>query len=461
MKALIVIALLGVVAMMSEVFRFKKLLLPLVVVGLLAACGLAIGDWNTAVRYYNDMVYFDNYALAFTSLIIVITLLWLMISKGYFVSESSRAEHATLILFTLCGGVIMTAYSDLSMFFVGLEILSISLYVLASSNKHDLKSNEAGMKYFLMGSFATGFLLFGMALIYGATASFNLVKIAEYIQTTAAHGQTPMFVYTGVLLMMVGLMFKVSAAPFHFWAPDVYEGAPTLITAFMATVVKTAAFAAFYRLFSTCFGDISGFWAQTLAIISAVTMLTGNILAVSQSSLKRMLAYSSIAHAGYMLMAIVAMNKISGGAIFLYATAYSLGSLGAFACLHAISKYGDESIENLKGFAADNKIWAGFLGVIVLSLAGIPPVAGFFAKYYIFYGVFQSNFTWLVLVAILSSLIGVYYYFRIIITMVQPRSEKATVLPSLTGAHKALLLISALLALGIGIYPAFLQGLLS
>jgi NADH-quinone oxidoreductase subunit N len=271
----------------------------------------------------------------------------------------------------------MTAYSDLSMFFVGLEILSISLYVLASSNKHDIKSNEAGMKYFLMGSFATGFLLFGMALIYGAAASFNLVKIAEYIQTTAAHGQTPMFVYTGVLLMMVGLMFKVSAAPFHFWAPDVYEGAPTLITAFMATVVKTAAFAAFYRLFSTCFGDISGFWAQTLAIISAVTMLTGNILAVSQSSLKRMLAYSSIAHAGYMLMAIVAMNKISGGAIFLYATAYSLGSLGAFACLHAISKYGDESIENLKGFAADNKIWAGFLGVIVLSLAGIPPVAGF------------------------------------------------------------------------------------
>jgi NADH-quinone oxidoreductase subunit N len=226
-------------------------------------------------------------------------------------------------------------------------------------------------------------------------------------------------------------------------------------------VVKTAAFAAFYRLFSTCFGDISGFWAQTLAVISAVTMLTGNILAVSQTSLKRMLAYSSIAHAGYMLMAIVAMNKISGGAIFLYATAYSLGSLGAFACLHAISKYGDESIENLKGFAADNKIWAGFLGVIVLSLAGIPPVAGFFAKYYIFYGVFQSNFTWLVLVAILSSLIGVYYYFRIIITMVQPRSEKATVLPSLTGAHKALLLISALLALGIGIYPAFLQGLLS
>jgi NADH-quinone oxidoreductase subunit N len=347
------------------------------------------------------------------------------------------------------------------MFFIGLEILSVSLYVLASSNKHDLKSNEAGMKYFLMGSFATGFLLFGMALIYGAAASFNLVKIAEYVQTTSAHGQTPMFVYTGILLMMVGLMFKVSAAPMHFWAPDVYEGAPTLITAFMATVVKTAAFAAFYRLFSTCFGDISGFWAQTLAVISAVTMLTGNILAVSQTSLKRMLAYSSIAHAGYMLMAIVAMNQISAGAIFLYATAYSLGSLGAFACLHAISKYGDESIENLKGFAADNKIWAGLLGVIVLSLAGIPPVAGFFAKYYIFYGVFQSNFTWLVLVAILSSLIGVYYYFRIIITMLQPRSEKATVLPSLTGAHKALLLISALLALGIGIYPAFLQGLLS
>lgn len=461
MNALIVIALLGVVAMMSEVFRFKKLLLPLVVVGLLVAFGLAIGDWNTSVRYYSDMVYFDNYSLAFSSLIIVLALLWMIISKEYFASDSSRAEHAALILFMLSGAVIMTGYADLTMFFIGLEILSISLYVLAASNKNDLRSNEAGMKYFLMGAFATGFLLFGMALIYGATASFNLVKIADYVQNAAANGQTPMFVYTGVLLMLVGLLFKVSAVPFHFWAPDVYEGAPTLITALMATVVKTAAFAAFYRLFSTCFHDISGFWGQTLAIISAITMLTGNILAVSQTSLKRMLAYSSIAHAGYMLMAIVAMNNISGGAIFLYATAYSLASLGAFSVLHAISKYGDESIENLKGFAADNKFCATLLGVIVLSLAGIPPVAGFFAKYYIFFGVFQSNFKWLVLVAILSSLIGVYYYFRIIIAMVQPRSDKATVLPSLTAAHKALLLISALLVLGIGLYPAFLQGLLS
>jgi NADH-quinone oxidoreductase subunit N len=457
MKALIVIALLGVVAMMSEVFRFKKALLGIVAVGLASALALMVSDWNTGMHYYSDMVNFDNYAVAFSSLVISITLLWLIISKNYFASESSKAEHSSLILFCLTGAILMISYWDLTMFFIGLEILSISLYVLAASNKHELRSNEAGMKYFLMGAFATGFLLFGIALIYGAVASFNLDKIAAYIQLNAASGQTPTLVYAGILLIMVGLLFKISAVPFHFWAPDVYEGAPTLMTAFMATVVKTAAFAAFYRLFNTCFHDITDFWAQTLAIISAITMLTGNILAVVQTSFKRMLAYSSISHAGYMLMAIVAMNQVSAGAIFLYAAAYSLSSLGAFACLHAISKNGNEQIDNLKGFITANKGMGLFLGIIVFSLAGIPPVAGFFAKYYIFYGALQSGYTWLVLVAVLSSLIGVYYYFKILYTMIQPSDQDAVVMES---GNKWLLIFTAVLSLAIGIFPSLLQGLL-
>ena len=300
----------------------------------------------------------------------------------------------------------MISFSDLTLFFIGLEILSISLYVLAASNKSDLRSNEAGLKYFLMGAFATGFLLFGIALIYGATATFNLQGIHDALAKGAI---SPLMVKTGVLLILVGLLFKVSAAPFHFWAPDVYEGSPTLVTMFMATVVKTAAFAAFYRLFSTCFISLSDTWIPVVAALSAITMLLGNIMAVFQTSFKRMLAYSSIAHAGYMMMAIAAMNEVSAGSIFLYAIAYSIGSLGAFACLHAMSVNGDESISGLNGLGKRQPKVAIFLSLIMFSLAGIPPVAGFFAKYYLFYGALIGGYTWLVIIAVMSSLIGVYY----------------------------------------------------
>ena len=458
MKALIIISLLGVVAMMAEVLRFKKLLLPVVALGLLASLATIVMDWGTDVRYYHDMVHFDNYALAFSGLVITITLLWMIIGGDYFVSESSRSEHAALLLFCLSGAISMISFSNLTMFFIGLEILSISLYVLASSNKHDLRSNEAGLKYFLMGAFATGFLLFGIALIYGACGSFNLQVIGEKLSDGTAR---PLFIQAGVVLIMVGLLFKVSAAPFHFWAPDVYEGAPTLVTTFMATVVKTAAFAAFYRLFSSCFVTLHDTWAPIMAILSALTMLLGNILAVYQTSLKRMLAYSSIAHAGYLLMAIVAMNEISAGSILLYTAAYSLGSLGAFACLHAMSAGGDESIQSLNGLAKRQPIVAVFLSLIMFSLAGIPPVAGFFAKYYLFYGALTAGYTWLVLIAILSSLIGVFYYFRVIYSLFKDSEQHEEQTFKLNLQHLFLLVLVGLLSLGIGIFPAWVQSILS
>ncbi len=457
MNTLIIISLLGVVAMMADALRFKKALLPIIVAGLLAGLGFAISSWNTNLSYYHEMVLFNNYSLAFTSLMIVITLLWMIISKHYFSSSSNMAEHAALVLFVLTGAIIMTAFSDLSMFFVGLEILSISLYVLAASNKSELRSNEAGMKYFLMGAFATGFLLFGIALIYGATATFNLAKIASYISTSHAAGNTPLFVHAGVLLIMIGLLFKVSAAPFHFWAPDVYEGAPTVITAFMATVVKTAAFAAFYRLFSTCFVDLSGFWSNTMAIIAASTMIGGNILAVYQKSLKRMMAYSSIAHAGYMLMAIVAMNKISANAIFMYTAAYSVASIGMFALMQAMTASGDESVDSLRGLSKNNKGLIVFISALVFSMAGIPPMAGFFAKYYIFLGAMQSGYQWLTLVAVLSSLIGVYYYFRVIFVSLQENNESTGL--TLNRGQWTLIIASALISLAIGVAPALLSTL--
>ena len=454
MNTLIIISLLGVAAMMADAFRFKKILLPLIVAGLIAALGFAVAAWNSNLSYYHEMVLFNNYALAFSSLLIVVTLLWMIISKNYFSSATNMAEHAALILFVLTGAIIMTAFSDLSMFFVGLEILSISLYVLAASNKSELRSNEAGMKYFLMGSFATGFLLFGIALIYGATATFNLAKIASVIEMSAAAGNTPMFVYAGVILIMVGLLFKVSAAPFHFWAPDVYEGAPTVITAFMATVVKTAAFAAFYRLFSTCFHDLTGFWSHAMAVIAAITMLAGNILAVYQKSLKRMMAYSSIAHAGYMLMAIVAMNKISANAIFMYAAAYSVASMGIFALMQAMTDAGNESVDSLKGLSKNNKGVIVFLSALVFSMAGIPPMAGFFAKYYIFLGAIQSGYQWLTLVAILSSLVGVYYYFRVIFVSLQDNTDGLG--HTLNKGQWSLIIIASIISLAMGVLPGLL-----
>ena len=454
MNAFIILACAGVLCMMAEVFHMKRAIISIIGLALVCAFVANVMEWNQGSSYFHGMMIMDNFALAFSNVVIFISMLWLAMSKSYFAVESNTAEHSSLILFALCGGIVMISYGDLTMLFLGIEILSISLYVLSSSDKRNIRSNEAGLKYFLMGAFATCFLLFGITLIYGATGTFHLQSIAENLHSM--QHSMPMMVYAGILLMMVGLCFKVAAVPFHFWAPDVYEGAPTLITAFMATVVKTSAFAAFYRLFSNCFVEYASHWAPSLAIIAAITIVIGNTLAVYQQSFKRMLAYSSIAHAGYMLIAVVSLNTISAGAILLYALAYSLSSIGAFALLHSVSANGDEKISALKGLARSNPLMAFSMVIIILSLAGIPPVAGFFAKYYIFYGALGSGYTWLVLIAIAGSLIGVYYYFRVLYTMFQEQDNVSAIhIP-----HQYLIFFTAILSLILGLMPSWIQGLL-
>jgi NADH-quinone oxidoreductase subunit N len=455
MNALIVISLLGVFAMMAEVTRLRKAILPVIISGLIAAIVLNVIQWSNPRSYFSEMIVFDHYAVAFGIAITAITLLWLFIRPSYFTSDGIRPEIPSLLLFSLAGAIVMVSYADLTMLFIGIEILSISLYVLCSSDKLSLRSNEAGLKYFLMGSFATGFLLFGIALIYGAAGSFNLEVIRNYLQS--AGDSIPVFFYAGIILMLVGLLFKVSAVPFHFWAPDVYEGAPAPVTAYMATVVKTAAFAALFRLFSTCFTELSAWWAPAIAIVAAITMLTGNIIAVSQKGLKRLLAYSSVAHAGYILLAVVAMNEVSAGAVFLYTVAYSLGSLGVFALADILGE--NAQVADLRGFASRNPGTAVAVVILTFSLAGIPPVAGFFAKYFLFYSTLMSGYTWLVLVAILSSLIGVYYYFRIIYTMFQPVAAEGHSI-DIAPHHRIFFAILAMLSLLIGVLPGWLEGLL-
>jgi len=455
LKTLITLTTIGILGLFSEIFNFKRILLPLVYIGLALAFGWVIIDWNNTSTLFSDMILFDNYALAFSGLLIVTAFLWFLISPAFFHETTSRIDHFALIIFALIGAVVMVSFSNLLMLFLGLEILSISMYILAGSRKSSLRSNEAALKYFLMGAFATGFLLFGIAMVYGATASFDIAYISSVITEP---GEKTLLLRTGIIMIMVAMAFKVSAAPFHFWAPDVYEGSPTVITAFMSTVVKTAAFAAFLRLFMRAFGDMQSAWSSTLWVISALTILIGNITAVWQNNVKRMLAYSSIAHAGYMLLAILAMNNSSASSLLYYTIAYSVSSITSFAILLIVSRStGNESIESFYGMARRNPLLATVTIVAMFSLAGIPPLAGFFAKYYIFTAAVQSDLTGLVLIAVLGSLIGVYYYFRVVIAMFRD-AEAGRV--EISGGQQAVLILTTAIAFLLGILPGMVEGLL-
>ena len=456
MNTLLVIAGIGIFGLFSEIFRIKKTLLPVVFLGLAIALFTTIMDWNTNVSYFNNMMKVDNYSLAFTALMIAISFLWFIVSPKFFIDETSKSDHFTLVLFALTGAILMTSFNNMLMLFLGVEILSISMYILAGSNKKNLASNEAAFKYFLMGSFATGFLLFGITLVYGATGSFDLDAITSNL---ASNGNTSsVMLMAGVLLILIGMAFKVSAAPFHFWAPDVYQGSPTVITSFMSTVVKTAAIAAFFRLFIHTFIGISGVWHTVLVVIAASTILVGNITAAYQSNVKRMLAYSSIAHAGYMIMAIVAMNFAASSALFFYAVAYSVSSLASFTILLLVSKAsGNDSIESFYGLAKRNPMLAVITVISMLSLAGIPPTAGFFAKYYIFVAAMENNLTPLVLIAILGSLIGVFFYFKIIIAMFREGNSNEI---EVGVNQKLVLIITGIISLLLGIMPGLLTALL-
>ncbi|MBK7853376.1 MAG: NADH-quinone oxidoreductase subunit N [Bacteroidetes bacterium] len=457
MTTLIVLSALGLVCLFSEIFGFRKILHPLVLAGLVAAFVTNTLDWNNGQHLFNEMMIVDNYSTAFMGLLIGITFIWCLMSPEFFVEPSSEADHFALIIFSLIGAMVMVTFSNMIMLFLGIEILSISLYILAGSNKTNLASNEAALKYFLMGAFATGFLLFGIALIYGVTGSFNLEAISSFLVKNNVQNSAMMMV--GILMMMIALSFKVSAAPFHFWAPDVYQGSPTVITAFMSTVVKTAAFAAFFRLFLHTFNAVPTIWAPTLMIISGLTILVGNITAVYQTNFKRMLAYSSISHAGYMVLALLAMNASAPASLLYYTTAYSVSSITAFAILLLIShKTGNDDIRSFNGLVKRNPFLAAVTVVAMLSLAGIPPTAGFFAKYYIFSSAIQNGYIGLVLLAILGSLIGVFYYFRVIIAVFKTDDETQEI--AVNPLFGILLALTSLAALVLGIAPGILAGLI-
>ncbi|MFC1222163.1 NADH-quinone oxidoreductase subunit N [Pedobacter sp. BG31] len=456
MNIIITISITAFVVLYAGLFKAKKALLPLTVVGLLTALGFTFSAWNGNAVHFG-MMQTDNFALAFSGICIVGTLLIFLLTQNYFHAKSDNiAEYYTLILFALAGMIMMVSYKNMAMLFVGLEIMSVSLYILAGIRKTDFASNEASLKYFLMGAFSTGFLLFGITLVYGATGSFDLDKIQAYLVNNQA--VSPIF-YPGVILMMIGLSFKVGAAPFHFWTPDVYEGAPSLITTFMSTVVKTAGFAAFLRLFADAFAPLHEFWVAPLMVIVCLTLFIGNITALFQKNFKRMLAYSSISHAGYLMFSLIVLTKNSGNNVLVYAAAYTFASIIAFAVLILVKqKTGSDSFESFNGLAKRNPLVALCLTIAMLSLAGIPLTAGFIGKYLMFLNVMTEYKTLLVAFAILNALVGFYYYFRVIVAMwFKDGAETELSTPS---QYKVVLLVSVAITLVLGIYPAIILNLI-
>lgn len=455
MNAFYIICGLGVASLIAEIINIKRWLILFLIAGIIAAGILIIGDWNTSLHYFSDMVVFDNFAISFTALICIIGALWFWLAIDYFHAETHLTDQAALIVFTMAGGIILTAFNNMAMLFLGIEILSISLYVLAGSKKANAASNEAAFKYFLMGSFATGFLLMGIALVYGATASFNLSIIANFVANHTT-GDLPMFFYAGVLMIVVGLAFKISAVPFHFWAPDVYDGSPSIITAFMSTVVKIAAFAAFFRIFAFAFVSVSSTWITSITIIMVLTLVLSNVTAVFQNNVKRMLAYSSVGHAGYVLLGFIGGVQNSGSVIFFYLAVYAVASLSAFAVLIQLEKAGlNSNLESFNGLFKKNSFLAVAMTISLLSLAGIPPLAGFFGKYLVFSLALRHGYLAFVILAVVTSLIGVYYYFRVIVAMFMNDvfdDRPITVIKS----HKILIFILILISLGLGVFPDLL-----
>lgn len=392
------------------------------------------------------MLLFDHFALLFSLIASVCTWVFSLLSaKDMERVGSDYAEYFALIFFILSGVIISAAFQSLLLLFLGIEIMSIPLYILAGSDKRNLKSNEASLKYFLMGSFSTGIMLMGIALVYGATGTFSTVTMG----VTA--GQAPVLLITGLMLLLFSLSFKVSAAPFHFWTPDVYDGTPTVFTSYMATVVKAAGFIAFMRLFSDAFREIGAEWKLVAAIVVAATLFIGNITAVFQQSVKRMLAYSSIAQAGFMMLAVYTLTAEAKEGLLLYAAAYSLATIGIFAVL---AKMRDYTFDGFNGFAKQQPLIAATLVIFLLSLAGIPLTAGFLSKFYMLKATVSVGNVWLAVFAVLMAAVSVYYYFRLIQAMYF-KEGSATVV-DISAGFKITLVAVAAVTIILGVYPNLL-----
>lgn len=446
--------------MMAGLFiRNKKALGPLAILGIIGAGILNALDLplygNDPTLLFHGMLSVTHFGLVFMEVIYGCMLIYFLLSSSDIVKIGNYPpEYFALIFFILCGIDVAAIYGNLLMLFLAIEIISIPQYVLAGSDKHNLKSNEASLKYFLMGSFSTGFLLMGIALLYGATGSFSITGL------NLAGGPLDPMSLAGIILIAFSLSFKVSAAPFHFWTPDVYDGSPTVVTSFISTIVKVGGFVAFIRLFHISFGEVSvaRHWVVVLAVITAATLVIGNITAVFQQSVKRMLAYSSISQAGFMLFAVIAMNALAWQGILLYAAAYSLATIGCFSILIRMKDY---TYDGYNGLARTQPLVALCNTIFLFSLVGIPATAGFLAKYFVLSAAVEhGGLLWLVILAVCCAAVSAFYYFRLIWAMYFREGNAEVDEAGITPSFKLFLVVTALLVILLGVWPGLVLNLL-
>ncbi|MFN8338793.1 MAG: NADH-quinone oxidoreductase subunit N [Saprospiraceae bacterium] len=452
MNVIILLAITGIFSMFAGIFRQKQLALPVILLAIIASIyifssGLQ-GDYSAIA---NNMLLFDHTAIIFSTIILFISSLIFVMCNYYY---STAIEHLTdifaLFTFSIIGALLMVSFQNLTMLFLGTEILSIPLYILAASNRRNLMSNEAGLKYYLMGSFATCFLLLGITLIYGAYGSFDLGVLKPAINT---NGLTAMFI-TGALLVLCAFIFKLAAVPFHFWAPDVYQGSPTVLTAYVSTVVKVAIFGALIK-FLLLIGHQDEFhWVNLFILVSIASMAFGNLLSVSQTNFKRLLAYTGIANAGFVLIAMLNLNNVSFSFITYNLTAYSIASIMAFSIYSTVKAQTNiDTIEGFSGLLVNNRLLAIGMIISMLSFAGIPPLAGFFGKYFILVNALKNDFVWLSIIAVAISVIAAYNYLRISAVIVQ-RSNQIPKL-ELSYFYRLFIIFCIGLIIVMGIFPDF------
>jgi len=440
----------------------KSITALLAVLGLAVATGtlvaVALTYWGHPIAAFGGMVTFDGFSVFLSMLLLMTGVVTITLAYNYLKQSSlDRGEFYTLLLFSITGMMLMAQASDLIVVFLALELLSIPLYVLSGFARPQVDSEESAMKYFLLGAFASGFLVYGIALTYGATQTTDLSTIWSVISQNGALTHDPLLL-AGAALILVGLGFKVAAVPFHMWTPDVYEGAPTIVTAFMSVGAKVGGFAALLRVFFTAFPALAAEWSMAIAILSALTMILGNVAAIAQSSIKRMLAYSSIAHAGYILMAVVAGGSLANdgtSAAVFYLLAYAVMNLGAWAVVIAVEKHNGEltTIDDFAGLGTTRTGLALSMALFMLSFTGLPPTIGFIGKFYVFRAAIDAGFMWLAVIGVITSLVSAFYYLRIVMVMWMKSGEGAA---TTSRSLNLIVGLAALVTFVMGLVPNYL-----
>ncbi len=450
------VTLAALASMGAEAFRGKTERLPIGGLGIVGLIGAAVSSvllWNRSTTGFGVIVA-DNFGLFVTLTLVLVGILTILFSAPVLERDGIPAgEYYSLVLFAIVGMMMMATASDLLVVFIALEILSLAVYVLTAIRRDSPAGTEAAFKYFLLGAFSSAFFLYGIAFTFGVTGSTRLSAVGSYLSAQAMTSNPLILVAMGFLL--VGFAFKISAVPFHMWTPDAYEGAPAVVTGFMSTGVKAAAFAAFARVFLSAFEPFKAEWIPVLAVIAALTMVLGTVVGVAQTNLKRMLAYSSIAHGGYLLVGLVAANDVGKGAILFYLLSYSVTNLAAFGAI-ALLGVKDRPNDELRDYAGlwnSHPALAALMTVCLLSLGGLPPTAGFIGKYYIFIAAVSAGHYALAIIGVLTSVISVFFYLRVVVMMYMADRGTAEAPPRIAGLGMAALALSIIAIVYLGVLP--------